>query len=793
MEAPQYAAGKYGVMGLTKSYANAFAPTVRVNAFAPGFMETEATLAREDWNSGRREKLIAGTPAGRIPPPQEMAAAALFLATDDAAHMIGSYVIAEGGYNMIGACADCSAMTTIGRPIPRFEDPMLLTGAATYVADIQLEGCLDAFFVRSWAAHGTLRDVDLSTAREHPRVAGAFAAADLPDLPRTPARPIPDIPPEMKRPALPPTGVRFTGEAVAIVVAEDRASAEDAAETVLVDVGPLPLVLDPTAAADPNAMQLFDGIGNVALDRTIGQPVADDIAAAPVVIEVKVRHARVAPVSIEPRAFLVRPEEHGGITVWCSHQAPHRLRNALVQAFGLDVERVRVIVPSVGGAFGGKSQIYPEYIVATHVARMLGRPVRWIEDRRESFLSASSGRGQNQRVRLAADATGRLLAAEVELDGDAGAYPHIGALVPTFTTTVLSGPYRIPKMSVRVRSIVTNAPPTAAYRGAGRPEAAMLLERAMDELARRVGLDPLEIRLRNFIEPQEFPYASPTGAVYDSGSYAEAMQEALRLADYRTIREEQRRRRELEDRDRLLGIGVASFVERTGGQNGTTEFGRVDVMADGFVEARSGSSSIGQGHATAFAQVVASVFDVEPSRICVIQGDTAEVAAGSFASRSVQVGGEALHTAAKRVVAESRRRAASLIEVAEEDLRYAQGVFQVAGTPTKAVTLASIVERTGPLGDEEVAEATQAFPFGTYIAVVEVDGESGEIEVRKLVAVDDCGVIVNPMLVHGQTIGSAVQGLGQVLFEQMAFDENGRLQHRWPTTWSRQRSRFQRS
>jgi carbon-monoxide dehydrogenase large subunit len=545
-------------------------------------------------------------------------------------------------------------LTTIGKPIARFEDAVLLSGAATYVADIHLEGCLDAVFVRSWAAHGTLGEVDMSSARNHPGVLEAFAAADLPGLPSTPAQPIPDIPPEMKRPALASGRVRFTGEAVAIVVAEDRAVAEDAAETALIEIEPLPVVLDPTEAAGADAVRLFDGVGNVALDRSIGEPVADDFAAAPVVIELPFRHPRLAHVSIEPRAFLVRPADDG-ITVWCSHQAPHRLRDALVRAFGLDVESVRVIVPSVGGAFGGKSQIYPEYIVATHVARMLGRPVRWIEDRRESFLSSANGRGQNQRLRLAADARGRILAAEVELDGDVGAYPQTGALVPTFTTLVLSGPYRIPKMSVRVRSVVTNAPPTAPYRGAGRPEAAMLLERAMDELARRVGLDPVEIRLRNFIQPEAFPYASPTGAVYDSGRHAEALSEALRLADYTSVRDEQRRRRESGNRNRLLGLGVASFVERTGGQNGSTEFARVDVTADGSIEARSGSSSIGQGHATAFAQVVASVFDIEPARVRVIEGDTAEVAAGtgSFGSRSMQVGGEALHTAASKVVAEA--------------------------------------------------------------------------------------------------------------------------------------------
>jgi len=665
-------------------------------------------------------------------------------------------------------------LNPIGEPLPRFEDAPLLSGSAPYVGDIRVQGCLDAVFVRSPFAHGIIRSVDAEEARRLPGVVGAFAASDLPDLPPTPAPPIPGLPDEMSRPALATDRVRFAGEAVAVIVAEDRAAAEDAAETVVIDMDPLPVVLDPTVAAADDSVRLFEGVGNVALESTVGEIVAGDLAAAAVVVDLTVRNGRIAPASMEPRAVLALPEEDGSLTVWCSHQAPHRLRDALARAFGLDARKVRVIVPKVGGAFGAKSQTYPEYVVVAHLARMLGRPARWIEERRESFIAGAHGRGQNQRLRLGADAQGTLLALEVEIDADLGAYPHIGALVPTFTAWVLSGPYRIPRIGIRVRGVVTNAPPTAPYRGAGRPEAAFLLERAMDELALRLRIDPADLRLRNFIPPEDFPYQSPTGARYDSGRYADALREALRLADYAAVRREQAHRRAQGD-PALLGVGIASFVERTGGALRSTEYGSVEIGADGTIVARSGSSSHGQGHETSFAQVVASVLDVEPSAVRVVQGDTAEVreGTGTFASRSMQMGGGALHVAATRVLEEARLRAAEILEVASEDLAYASGAFAVVGSPSSSVSLASIVERTGPLDAEELFEAPQAFPFGSYVAVVEVDPETGEVRLRRVVAVDDSGVIVNPMIVHGQTVGSVAQGVGQALFEEMAFDEIG--------------------
>jgi carbon-monoxide dehydrogenase large subunit len=659
----------------------------------------------------------------------------------------------------------------IGTSPKRGEDEGLVRGSHRYVADLKVDGCLEVSFVRSYEAHGELRSVDVAAARDLDGVVGAYAADDLPDLPDAPAGAA-DFSAEMARPSLARGRVRFAGEPVAVVIAESRYAAEDGAELIMADIESLEAVVDPTQAAEPSAPRLFEGVDNVAATRTSGTPVDDVIADAAVVVETTIRNGRVAPTSIEARAILAAPGEDGRLTVWASHQAPQRLRNELAKVFELDPEQLRVIVPKVGGAFGAKSQTFPEYIVVGYLARMLGRPVRWVEDRREALQGSTHGRGQNQRLRLAADADGRILAVEALIDADVGAYPHTGTLVPSMTGWVLSGPYRIPRIHARVRAVVTNATPTASYRGAGRPEAAFALERLVDKLARRLGRDPVSVRLDNYIPPEEFPYSSPTGAVYDSGNYASAMQNALDLAGYKELRAEQARRRSAGS-GKLLGIGIASYVERSGGRKGTKEFGAIEITADGTIVARSGSTPQGQGHETVFAQIVASAFDVEMDRVRVVQGDTDEVpvGVGTFGSRSTQVGGSALHEASTQVLDEARKRAGRALEVAEEDLTYASGRFTVAGTD-RSVGLAELAAN-GALEASLEAAPPQAFPFGTYVCVVEVDSETGEVEVRKLVAVDDCGVTINPKFVAGQVRGSIVQGLGQALYEGLAYDSFG--------------------
>ena len=657
----------------------------------------------------------------------------------------------------------------IGVSPPRSEDHGLVRGAHPYVADLRIPGCVEASFVRSFEAHGELRMVDVSGSLGLEGVVAAFSAAQLPDLPPVPTRE--PAPPEMQRPSLARDRVRFAGEPVAVVLARDRYTAEDGAERVIQTVDSLDAVVGVEAALSSTAPSLFDGSDNVASTREYGASVEAVIASAPVVVEGRFHNQRLAPTSIEARAVLAQ-WDHDRLTVWASHQAPHRLRGELATAFGLGLDAVRVRVPKVGGAFGAKSQTYAEYIVVAHLARNLSRPVRWIEDRREALQSATHGRGQSQRLRLAADDRGTLLALEAFIDADVGAYPDTGALVPAMTAWVLSGPYRIENLYARIRCVVTNAAPTASYRGAGRPEAAFALERLMDKLARRLGSDPVELRQANFVPPSEFPYRSPTGAVYDSGDHAAALRSALELAGYERAREEQRRRRSKGD-DRLLGVGVGSYLERSGGRSGTSEYGEVEVMTNRAIVARSGATPQGQGHETAFAQVVATAFDVELDRVQVLQGDTDAVPAGTgtFGSRSMQVGGSALHQAAAEVLEEARRRAGEFLEVAEADLVFADGRFTIAGTD-RSVAIEALASPL-PLQSSIELSPPQAFPFGTHVAIVEVDRATGYVEVAKLVAVDDCGVVVNPAIVAGQTLGSITQGLGQALYEELTYEPGG--------------------
>ncbi|MGH2697596.1 MAG: xanthine dehydrogenase family protein molybdopterin-binding subunit [Actinomycetota bacterium] len=658
----------------------------------------------------------------------------------------------------------------MGQGPPRVEDPGLVTGAHPYVADIAVTGCLEASFVRSFEAHGVLGSVDLTAATGVPGVVGAYSATELPDLPDTPVPPRSEVPAEMSWPALARARVRYAGQPLGVVVGTDRYAAEDGAELVVADIDALEAVVEPAAAAT-DEVRLFAPRSNVVSVREYGAPVDEVMDAAPVVVETVIRNERLCPTSIEARGILVIPNgDH--ITVHVSHQAPQRLRRSLARALNLEDDRVRVIVPHVGGAFGAKSQTFPEYLVVAHLARKLHRPVRWIEDRREAFAGATHGRGQSQRLRVASDEEGNLLALEGLVDADVGAYPHTGDFVPSMTGFVLSGPYRIPRLYVRIRSIVTTTTPAASYRGAGRPEAAFALERCMDRLAHRLGADPAELRLRNFIGPGEFPYESPTGAVYDSGDHPAALRLALELAGYHELRAEQRRRRREGDA-RLLGIGIGSYVERSGGPAGSTEFGSITIEADGSVTARSGATPQGQGHATAFAQVVASALDVALERVRVVQGDTDEVpnGVGTFGSRSMQVGGSSLHRASHEVLDEARRRAAVRLEVAETDLRYGDGGFTVAGTRL-SLTLGELAAERALTAQAEFGPP-QAFPFGTCVAVVEIDRETGDISLITLVAVDDCGEIINPKLVEGQVVGSIMQGIGQALYERVVYDEYG--------------------
>lgn len=660
----------------------------------------------------------------------------------------------------------------IGQAVPRREDRRLVTGTGRYVSDIRLPGLLDVAFSRSPVAHGLLRSVDAAPARGMPGVAGAWAAADLPDLPATPTSgPRQSTEGWPAWPALATDRVRYAGQPIAAVAANERYAAEDGVDAIGIDVETLPALLDPAEAAGAGAARLFSDHTNVMNERRFGEPIDEETwERSPVVVEARYHQQLLAPTSIEARAILVHPEP-GGLTVWCSHQAPHSLRNGLAAALGLDTEQVRVIVPDVGGAFGAKSQTYPEYITVAYLARLLDRPLRWIEDRAEALTAASRGRGQNQRIRLAATPEGRILALETLIDAGIGGYPHTGDFIPTMTGYMAPGAYRIPQVSSTVRTVVTNTAPTSAYRGAGRPEAAYAIERTIDLLARRLDMDPAEIRRRNFVPRSAFPYRTPTGRDYDSGDYEGALAKALAAVDYDGWRAEQARRRSAGDWP--IGIGVCSYVERSGGSPGMPEYGSVEACADGTYVARSGSCSTGQGHETVFAQVVASALDVDLDAVRVIEADTDEVpdGVGSFASRSLQVGGSALHRAALGLIDRGRRRMAGICGVSDGDVSYDSGRLTAGATSR---TLAELVAETGPLRADDVFKPPQAFPFGCYVAVVEIDPELGNVEVLRLVAVDDYGVVVNPMVTTGQGLGSIAQGLGQALYEEVRHDETGR-------------------
>ncbi|MEU8380490.1 xanthine dehydrogenase family protein molybdopterin-binding subunit [Streptosporangium sp. NPDC048865] len=674
----------------------------------------------------------------------------------------------------------------------RREDGRLLTGRGRYVADMDVPGCLDAVFVRSDVAHGVLREVDCSGAYGVPGVVGAWSAEGLAGMPacaRSAAAP-PDLPPVpyvllaqlsseeavagREWPVLARDRVRYPGEALAVVLGEDRYRAEDGAAEVAFRIDPLPAVVTPSASAD-DSVRLFDGLSNVALRGEAGRPIEEAVwREAAVVVEDRYRQQLLMPTPMECRTILAVPEGDS-LTVWAGHQAPHRLRRQLATLLGPRVRRVRVVVPDTGGAFGSKGATFPEFVAVAFLAVELGRPVRWIEDRLESMTAATRGRGQDQRVRLAADAEGHLLAYELNIDADIGAYPQLASGLPMQTAWMATGPYTTPRVHATVRSLLTNTMVTYPYRGAGRPEAAIALERTMDTLARRLGMDPAELRRRNLIPPEDFPYETPTGRRYDSGNYAAALDLALETLGYDGWRAERARRRA--DPDALpLGIGLSCYVERSGGEAGALhEFGGVEAHEDGTLTARCGTASSGQGHETVLPALVAETLGVDGARVRLAEGDTAEQpeGVGSFASRSAQVGGAALRHAATLLIEEARERAAALWEVPTDEVAWSDGTVHTVHGASAAMDLAELVKATGPLRVDDRFEAGMAFPFGAHAAVVEVDPELGVVRVLRLVAVDDCGVALDTAAVRGQAFGSAVQGIGQALYEGIPFDGNG--------------------
>ena len=671
-------------------------------------------------------------------------------------------------------------MSVLGNRVLRTEDPRMLTEGARYVADLHLDGAAHACFVRSTVAHGRLIGVDTAEASRQPGVLGVFTAADL-DLPDL--KPIPVVDQRMTRPVLARDTVRFVGEPVAVVVAETAAAAADAAEHVLVDIDPQPAVVALPDAATDDTLVHPGADTNVAFDMPAaghggGSP---DFTGCEVTVEASVVNRRLAAVPLEPRSAAAEWSADGTrLTFYASTQAPHRVRDALASLYGLDRAAVRVVTPDVGGGFGAKGSPSPEELVLAGLARAVGRPVVWTESRAENLASHVHGRAQTQRFRLGGTRTGRISHYELEVVQDAGAYPMIGAFLPTYTRKVFTGCYRIANASVGGRSFVTNTAPVTAYRGAGRPEAIYAIERAVDLYAATVGMDPAEVRRLNFVVPESFPYTNPAGSTYDTGNFGEALDRVLAAARYDDLRAEQASRRAGGD-PMLLGIGIASFVEST--SMGPSELGEVDLAADGSLVVRTGATAFGQGHDTCWAMIAADATGVPVDQITVISGDTAEIASSGLtaASRSAQLAGSAILTAARHLVERARVHAAARLEAAEADvvLDTAAGTFHVAGSPQPNLGWADIAAQAADHGEAPLAAVSDfeqpdnTYAFGCHLAVVEVDSATGGTTLQRLVACDDAGTLINPLIAEGQVQGGIAQGVAQVLLEEMVYDGDG--------------------
>jgi aerobic carbon-monoxide dehydrogenase large subunit len=654
----------------------------------------------------------------------------------------------------------------------------LITDGGTYIADLDLPGALHVHYVRSTAAHARIVGIDVEEARKAPGVVDVVTATDLADLP--PAPPVLGfLDQQLTRPFLAADVVRFVGETVAAVVAETAAQAADAAELVVVDYDPLPAVVDPAHALRGEVL-LFPAFGtNVVVDIPAAGDGDDPFAACDVVVAATIVNQRIAVAPLEGRAAAARWDD-GRLTQWACTQGGHNTRDGIAARLGVEPADVHVIVPDVGGGFGGKFGTYPEEILVAWLARRLDRPVRWAETRTENMLGFAHGRGQVQHARMGAMRDGRIVVYELHVVQDAGAYPSgYGPLMPMMTRTMASGCYAIPTVRYTAQAVLTNTTPVGSFRGAGRPEAAAAVERMVDLVAAELGLDPTEVRRRNLLPPDAFPYTTPTGASYDTGAYAAALDLALTAAGHAELRAEQATRRRRGDTT-LLGIGVSTYVEITNPAGGG-EFGALEVHADGSATVRTGSSPHGQGHATAWAMLVHDATGIPIDRVRLVFGDTDLVprGGGTGGSRSLQAGGSAVRLAAEEVVDAARRVAADLLEAAPDDvvLDAAGARFHVRGAPAISRSWLEVAAAAPePLAAEvDFVPDGPTFPFGAHVAVVEVDTDTGRVELVRFVAVDDAGRVINPLLVEGQVHGGVASGVAQALYEEIRYDDAGNL------------------
>lgn len=670
-------------------------------------------------------------------------------------------------------------MSILGNSVARREDAAFLTGGGTYVDNLAPDGAAHLVYVRSIMAHARIESIDVDDALELPGVVAVFTGADLAELGLAPNL-SPAFDDAMRRPFVALDVVRYVGQPVAAVLAESRAAATDAAELVLVDYDPLPAVVDPEAAVrDEVLLYPETGTNTVVTMQTKGEA---DFSDCEVVVEERIVNQRLTAAPIEPRSGAAWWTDDGRLVHYSACQGAHPTRDVLARLYGLEIDQVRVVVPDVGGGFGAKSRTYPEEQVLGWYAKQIGRPVCWTETRTENLLAMPHGRGQIQYARMGGTRDGRITAYQLDVIHDAGAHPLIGALLPGMTRTMLTGTYDLDNVGFTGRTVVTNTVSTTAYRGAGRPEATVAVERMVDRFAAEIGMDPAEVRLENLVPRFTEPYTTAVGTVYDVGDYPEALRLALEAADYEGLRSEQAARRAAGDGP-YLGIGVSSYVEITAGRP-ESEYGAVELQPDGRLKVTSGSVPFGQGHDTTWAMIVSDRTGVPIDRIDVVHGDTDLVPRGGLTvgSRSVQLGGAAIAGATTDLIDAARQHAAALLEAALDDVVLDPAVgFHVAGTPSRAIDWARIAAATAAAGDDPLAEATDfkapnpTFPSGAHVAVVEVDPDTGATELLRVVAADDAGTILNPLLFDGQVHGGIAQGVAQALLEEITYDDDGNL------------------
>jgi carbon-monoxide dehydrogenase large subunit len=683
----------------------------------------------------------------------------------------------------------------LGKARRRKEDARLVTGQTNWTDNIVLPGMLHMAFVRSPYAHAKITSVDVSGALQVPGVIAAFCGADLADEQGSLPCAWP-VTPDIVIPAHPPMAVdevRYVGEAVAAVIARDRYTAADAIASVDVTYEPLEPVLDIRDALEDGSPKVHEA-GNKSYEWVFANGDSDAaFAGAPIVIEREYRQQRLIPCAMEPRA-VVSAWVGDEVTLWSATQIPHVLRFAIAAFFGIPEQNIRVIAPDVGGGFGSKLQVTAEEVLAVLISRKVGRPVKWTESRSEGNMTVHHGRDQWQRIKIAADSDGRIRGLEVDLLADMGAYLMLVTPgVPLLGAFMFPAIYKMDAYSFKCTGVFTTKMPTDAYRGAGRPEATFAIERIMDELAAELGIDPLEVRERNWIKHEEFPFTTICGLTYDSGNYEAATARAKELLGYDLLRAEQADRQARGDSVRL-GIGVSTYTEMCGlapsrvlgslsyGAGGW-EHASIRMLPTGKVEVVTGSSAHGQGHETAWSQIVADQLGVPFEDIRVLHGDTAVSPKGmdTYGSRSLAVGGMAVVSACDKVIEKGKLVAAHMMEASANDIEFANGRFQVRGDPEQGraiqeVALATFAAHEPSLDSDATYDPENfSFPHGTHLCAVEVDTETGMVSIRAYVAVDDIGKVVNPLIVDGQVHGGIAQGIGQALYEEAVYDDAGNL------------------